>query len=631
MQTPKDKLIHMPLMFIGLSTVALSIFILTAGGSLLSRYRYDEIWFLHNSWAAYHEQIGLFYTPPTLGYLLKQFWSLTGGDISKLWQLRIVAFVFVLAQAASVFYLTAHIKIKNQFIQLLIPIVATLVFLTLSVNFRGFEIRPEIIPNTIILLSAVAIFRLSSPSCSVASSRSIFVIISFLLLISSSISIRHILPNLCLATLVLIAASEGNKLNANKSWKIFFSIAIVLFFAALLALLIHNEQLLNGVRQTIKFQFERTPRNWIDKLIIGGTASQLFAKCTIISTCVLLLAFYRSRYHVGLGLLFSLILFYLFLFILDVRPFEYIRSIEWTLLIILSAFAFSEATKNTIQNHYMISRIDRIILFMAFVTVFTILYYTFVASAAALSLNSAKEGLNKIHVILIICIISSIFLAVAIAYTPKSYVVPLFTHSKIIGFLACLTIIPLVNYINHIQFILIIILAALFSSILPNRVNLKYIRICAFLTVTVSFSWTYYESVGKLWANENTIKTIRAVISTRTTSDLRTMPPKEFGDVLINSISIFDQIRSRQLYCSWYPTGRAIVYIWAHHPICLQDSDSYSLSLLEADKSSDGLNYDLSKHDFISLPYFKPTWVMDVPKTHTKIGDSVWLNHPKSE
>jgi hypothetical protein len=610
-----------------LITFFFSVFILTAGGSLIGRYRYDEIWFLHNSWAALYKQIELFYTPPTLSYILKQYWSVIDGDISKLWQLRIVALCFVFTQAACVFYLTAQLYLRNNFTKLFVSSLTTLVFLTLSVNYRGFEIRPEIIPNTALLLAAVTLFYLLTDSVSEVLGRTLLLITLALLLLSSLISIRHILPNLFIFGTLLLVAVTCNKLFTDKQWKIFYSIATGLLLTLVLVALIYREPLLNLISETIKFQLDRTSRTWIDKLIIGGSISQLYARGVILAVSFAILAICRNRIYVNFGLLLSIASFYTFLLIVDVRPFEYIRSIEWTLLLILSLYALRELNINLRDTYHYISRSDKVVLFFICITVLILFYYICIGALAYSSIKPWGDQFNKVTVLILIFFFVFSGIGMIHTLTPKLYVSRLFTYLNIFSFLVCIPLFFLTEHIRYTQILLLLLLSGIVISVFPARINLNRVRFIAFFFITVGFLSTYFESVKNLSQNENTIKTIHALIKSRSITQLEAVSPKQFGEIMMNSISIFDQISSRRLYCSWFPNGRAIVYMWSHHPICLQDSDSYTLSLLHEDSAHSQLNMDLTKYDFISLPHFKPEWATSVPSTYVQIENFVWMNY----
>ena len=117
-----------------------------------------------------------------------------------------------------------------------------------------------------------------------------------------------------------------------------------------------------------------------------------------------------------------------------------------------------------------------------------------------------------------------------------------------------------------------------------------------------AFIYVYLESVGHLLRVRNPAVTISSIIHSVPSKHLQRFTDAQLGTVMLSSMSIFDQIRSRTLYCRRHPDGLAISYNWNHHPICLKDRGSSALSGLPFDGTLDIPTIDLSDYQFVSLP-----------------------------
>ena len=260
---------------------------------------------------------------------------LANGDISHLWLLRFILLIFVTIQAMLVYELAGFVQWKNKVFCRPFRIFTVVIYITIMCVYRDFDIRPEVFPNTILLLATYLAFKIYDDQ-SKSLDWSLITITILGLIVSSSISLRHVLVNSVFLALILPLSFDKQRGGGGGPLRRTLLILILASCSVLILLYAAIPYISSGVTSAISFQAGREGRSWIEKLTVGGSISQLYLKGSLLIACVLLIMANAKNtgkqfYH-SLGLsawiLSALLAFYLFLFTLDVRPFEYVRSIE---------------------------------------------------------------------------------------------------------------------------------------------------------------------------------------------------------------------------------------------------------------------------------------------------------------
>jgi hypothetical protein len=319
------------------SMAASVLLLLLASGVFIGTFRTDELFFMHGSWAQYSGSESVAYLPPTFHLLLVEFWRLVNGDILGAPILRAILLGIALIQWVGFYYL---VKVgfgpgwRTSFSPPALVTSSAMMFVIAS--FRGYEVRPEVIPNTILIFSFLAIIR-----------EKLFLrqrVIDFILLaglvalisLAPSFSFRYALPAFFLLILVFYRVWCVQ----DKRWIqliAYPSVALVVFLAA--NLIPYN--LFDEIRRAAELSEGRISKTIWERLTAGGgkwydviLIVALFAITyfAVLTTKEAATKGHRRSMVAPFLALLPLLSFYLFLFAFDQRPYGYVRSIEWILI-----------------------------------------------------------------------------------------------------------------------------------------------------------------------------------------------------------------------------------------------------------------------------------------------------------
>ncbi len=306
-------------------------------GVFLGTFRFDEVYFLQITWAAVRGYSFDYWGPGLFPALLKPFWVVTHGDVSMAWVWRLILFFLAMMQGMLIYRLLGLALPRNMLNSGMIRSVGTGVIVLILCSFRGYELRPEVLPNTLLLVAAWVIFRLVNVEVVQRNDWLLIVAAGMGLVLGASVSTRHALPGVAFFAVLMAQAYFKSRRNAWPLW------GILLLCAAFAGYL-------NGVaypiwdmlRNASAFQSVREPLTWIQRLSVGGGRFHLLAKGGLIfllipmSVTAFVAMDFGKRWRrvaplaapaLGLGG------YYTFLFVVDVHPFEYVRSVEWILLV----------------------------------------------------------------------------------------------------------------------------------------------------------------------------------------------------------------------------------------------------------------------------------------------------------
>lgn len=310
--------------------------------------RADEIHFLQNSWMAYSGHSAVEYIPPLFHYSLSFLWDVFDGDLSLIYALRFINFLLFCAQFILVFKIFAYAfpRLKGKWFSLMFAVLA-ISFVTLLSAFRGYEIRPESAGNTFLLLGVFWLFldlKINNVLRYI-----LYLTICFCLVIAASLSFRFVLPSFFLWIAAAVQMLKNNEICQLRSFRpLLFAVAlstVSIFFIDYLFLdWKHLLEVLQRYSLTsapmdlkTRFTINTWPHYWELSLMMLGLTGGLAAYSVLISR-----AAYSARLANAL-FLFSLLSFYLFLFIWDVSPRGYVHSIEWILILGVSLFSIKTA------------------------------------------------------------------------------------------------------------------------------------------------------------------------------------------------------------------------------------------------------------------------------------------------
>lgn len=304
-------------------------------GTLFGTFRTDEIYFLQDSWSYYKGYLEPYGAPLQLRHLLKLYWMTVDGDVSSVWILRIVVIILVIIQAWIVSKMASAIFPNSTPLISQVKVLIAASYVTVMCAYRGYEIRPEVIPNTLVLLSTYWLFfyEKGNESRNIATFR--LATVGFALIFSASMSFRYALPAVIY---IFFAAREISDLGEKR---INLSVLIVGMFWAMFALYL-NDSVIKSIAFARAYQENRVAFSMLDRFTIGGGIHHLYAKLAIFASLLYLAVkvvresgrlMYRN---LTLATPFvALLAFYFFLFLFDVQPYQYVRSVEWTFMVIV--------------------------------------------------------------------------------------------------------------------------------------------------------------------------------------------------------------------------------------------------------------------------------------------------------
>lgn len=329
--------------------LGVSLFLLVYGfllykifGTLFGTFRTDELYFLYDSWSAFSGFSASRGIPPLFNELLKGYWHMVDGRVDVSWMLRIWLAAVAVIQACVLFAMTSAVFPTGMWCRRLLQILASIVFVTTMCSYRGYEVRPEVVPNTLLLLSVYALFFADEHGQRTVQDWIRVIVAGLGLIVAASMSFRYTLPA---GILLLIFAFESIRRNG---WKLTSSdgVAFAVWGAWALYLNFFHFNILESIEKAAGFQAVREPLSLVDRLAVGGGSAHLYAKAAIL-LCILVVMLSRrtepgerQRPVAPVAVIVALLAYYGFLFTADVRPFEYVRSIEWVLLSMAVLLAF---------------------------------------------------------------------------------------------------------------------------------------------------------------------------------------------------------------------------------------------------------------------------------------------------
>lgn len=332
-----------------LITVAVCIFLLyRCIGTWFAPFDWDEVFFLHSSWANYQD-FSLLKNRPADPFidLLTLTWSLIDGVVARAWIFRLIIFLFVFLQGILIYLIAGKIIPNSWSLKGNLRFLLSIGFIAVTAAFRGYEVRPEVIANTLIIFSGYVLVRLGVEKNEFKNNLLLVLIAGLGLICASLISMRHVLPAVVLMVGMIINLWSGCK----EKW-----INIIAVMACWVSFSIFTHLYIYSVLTRIKFagdfQSVRKPFAIITRLTIGGGIYHPHLVAAFVVLVIFLVIFYflksyrlpaKDRGTNVFVYLICLLVYFAFLFAFDVQPYEYVRSIEWLILFLtfLSLLHFS--------------------------------------------------------------------------------------------------------------------------------------------------------------------------------------------------------------------------------------------------------------------------------------------------
>lgn len=313
-------------------------------GVFIGSIRADEIHFLQNAWMAYSGQPALEYIPPLYHYLLVLSWDIFEGDLRGIYGLRIFNFGLFCLQGGLVYGILCNSfsELKGKYPPILYAALS-MAFLVLLASFRGYEMRPEGVGNTLLLLG---IFWLSlSLKINSTLRYAVFLAVCVALVVAASLSFRFSLPAVFLWVAVAVQMHYNNGLPRLRGvWALGGAMAL-----SLLAAFVINYVFVDWVRileALNRHSVMPAPMDWGVRFVIN-TWTGYWRVSLLVLGGVGAMWLYAMRMGkadflvrlVNALLALALLSFYVFLFAWDLSPRGYIHSIEWILILCLALFS----------------------------------------------------------------------------------------------------------------------------------------------------------------------------------------------------------------------------------------------------------------------------------------------------
>lgn len=613
-------------------------------GVLLGRFRYDETFFIHSGWSAYQQFTEIGYFPTTINQFLKLYWTIIDGDMLSLWRLRLFLLIFVVCQLALIVDLVSSIELADRRVRFVVGLMVAIAFVTIGSGFRGYEVRPEIVPNTVVLLAVAVAFKLDKALKISVRLKIGLLITSIALVVSGTISLRHAPGNalllLMLATCTLKIKPTSVPGVARKNSWIILSVVVLILIAASGVFVNYFNDITTEFDKVLRFQSAREQRSWLDKLTIGGASWHLELNAVVIVSCILLFwCANRASGWLYLNILRSITLwltcvaaaFYAFLYVFDSRPFEYIRSIEWTLLFVLCISAIRDAVgamRNSSQNRKQQSTIATAVVA---VVIFQFILWTLVTGLA--NLNPVVSN-HPVYIKTAYVLFQSVALAAYFLIHSNQATVRIGERNTRISCSIAIIMVALIAVLTPFIakstsgafVVLILILSLIIVFTLIKYLTLKNIMIAAIVAICCSYAALYAQSVKYLFEKENPFDAVKALYRSTSLATLESMRDLELAKLILSPVSVLDQTRSRAVYCARHPQAEVLTYMWSDHPICMKDGGSFELSLLPFLGELNMTPMKLSGLQFIALPLSAVSWTSTLGEDeYEKISDLVWI------
>lgn len=317
-------------------------------GVFVGSIRADEIHFLQNAWMAYVGQPSLKYVPPLYDYFVYFFWWICGGDLNSVYALRLFNFALFFTQTVLTFFILSISfgSFRGRYFALLYAVLS-LSFVTVLSAFRGFEIRPEGLGNTLLLFAFLWLALDRKIDNWISYSQ--FLAVSVLLVLAASMSLRFVLPAFFLWVAVVMQMHWNNQLKRIRGIYAFLLVGgiCILVATAVVYLLVDWNQVRESMGRhantavPMSAMTRFTINVWAGYKLIGVICIMGAVLGAVCATCQSK-ATVRLRIVNGL-LILPLLSFYFFLFFWDSNPRGYIHSIEWVLIFGLALFSVRTA------------------------------------------------------------------------------------------------------------------------------------------------------------------------------------------------------------------------------------------------------------------------------------------------
>lgn len=161
-------------------------------GTLFGTFRTDETYYLQDAWASYMGLSDLRGLPPHFNQLVEFYWWATDGNVRESWNLRLLL-PLVLIQGWTIFRITQAAVPLSAPLRSSTSLLVAAAFILVMCAFRGYEVRPEVLPNTFILLAAYWLLFIDRDRIAPNYNLILLATAGAVLIIAASMSFRHTL------------------------------------------------------------------------------------------------------------------------------------------------------------------------------------------------------------------------------------------------------------------------------------------------------------------------------------------------------------------------------------------------------------------------------------------------------
>ena len=299
-------------------------------GVFLNPFRHDELHFIY---FAKQNSIEGFYRVfmTAINFLVHLI------PFETLWILKLINLSLAIILMFVVYQVLDYI-IKFKFNNNLWKLLISLLFVSVLTYFRGFEIRPEGTGNTIALFTYLILLKFYNKNVSFKDDYIWVGLFLVLILFLPFWSVRYSPIAIFLYIMFLIRFKELN------DW---IHLVIILLVTLLIVIFFIDEFEFMATFNSAVSEFKSIEFSLIQKFSYGEWWLSFISKIIILSIIFIFcfFKFYKSNFDVKKSIIIlfpSTIIcsFYLFLYLFDKRPFEYVRSIEWVCLFISLTWLF---------------------------------------------------------------------------------------------------------------------------------------------------------------------------------------------------------------------------------------------------------------------------------------------------
>ncbi len=293
------------------------------------------------------------------GKLVKLMWYFINGEVAHAWVWRIAIIAVGALDAIIIYRMLPGVVSGDKWINFLLKALFSISFLLVLFGYRGFEVRPEFMANSMVLVGGWLLKYLvtcdggSSPRTTLLSCVGVLLVAS-----AGALSMRHFLPSMVLlATTVVVfglRAGSVGRVIAFGCW--------VVLCVVILHVLEFN--IFERIQEARAFQADRMVRSISERLTVGGYRFHrlrllLFLVGWAFFLTMLVVAWTKRTIDgrtvtANVGWFFSFVAFVFFLFLYDARPFEYVRSIEAVFLFV--AYILAVNSRSLPKGNLFVSR-----------------------------------------------------------------------------------------------------------------------------------------------------------------------------------------------------------------------------------------------------------------------------------